>query len=419
MDKAKICESVVFNRINLNKFKTNFLCVNFIIPLSYENAAKAALLAFVLKHGCKKYPSISAIACKCEELYGAELDISIRKKGDMQIISFYIDYVDSAYLPDSSDMNREAVEFLNSVIFEPLIGSDGFRAEIVENERNNLRDIINARRNNKTVYAVKRANEILTENSPHSIYEYGDINSLEQITGKDLLGFYNEFLRISSVQIFVIGNFPDNVVYKEFENRFNYEREPVSITNTSARSFEYKEVTETAVVEQAKLSLGFVFNDNGLQQSLITLFLLLFGASPNSLLFMNVREKLSLCYYCSATIEKFKNIMTVYSGVLPEKMEVAKQEILNQLDNIRNCNFSNEDFDAAKFSYLNSLNSIFDSAGSIEEAALAKALRNEEFDIEATIKEINSYSKEDVAEVAKRMNFILTYKLFNEVNQNE
>lgn len=419
MDKIVLNDSVYFNSINITKFKTNFICIDFIIPLNNKTATKAALLAFVLKHGCKKYPTMADIACKAEELYGAEIDISIRKKGDFQVISFYIDYVNSLFISESIDMDNEAVNLLNNIVYDPLIIDGAFKSEYVENEKSNLKDIINARRNNKTRYAVKRCGDLMTKGEPHSVFEYGSLDELEKITAKNLFEYYNEFISKAVVDIFAIGNFCDNNISDNYKDIFSESRTPYILENKTASITEYEEVSEQAMVEQAKLSLGFVFDLGNIKQSCITLFLLLFAASPNSLLFMNVREKLSLCYYCSATIERLKNIMIVYSGVLPEKLSVAKEEILNQLDSIAKSSFSDEDLQAAKASYLNSLNSIFDNAASIEESALSKALRGEEFNIEQTKAEINDYTAEDIANVAKKMKLVMTYTLCNEVKSNE
>ncbi len=419
MDKTIIADGVTLNRISITKFKTNFICIDFILPLSEETATKAALLAFVLKHGCRKLPGIAEIACKAEEIYGAEVDISVRKKGDYQVISFYIDYVDSSYLPDNPDIDAMAAELLNNIVFDPLVENDSFVKTIVENEKSNLRDIIGARKNNKTLYAVKRCAELIAENQPHSIYEFGDINELNSISAEGLYSFYKEFIARSNVQIFAIGNYKDNYIVDLYTKMFSFKRNPYPVNNTVAALGEYRECNESAQVEQAKLSLGFTFDSQGLSRACITLFLILFGASPNSLLFMNVREKLSLCYYCSATIEKLKDYMIVYSGVLPEKLQTAKEEILNQLEIIKNVKFSEADLDAAKSTYINNLNSIYDNAVSIEEAALAKALSNEEFNIEKTKAELLSFSSIDVAQIAKRMKLVISYTLYNEVNINE
>lgn len=419
MEKILISDSVTFNRIDIKKFKTNFICIDFIIPLNKNTATKAALLAFVLKHGCKLYPTMSDIACKAEELYGAETDISIRKKGDDQIISFYIDYVNGDYIPENTDMDTEAVNLLNNIVFNPFIIDNSFNKEYVENEKSNLKDIINARRNNKTRYAVKRCGELMTENEPHSVYEFGCIEELNKITAEELYAYYKEFINKAVVQIFAIGSF-SNGIEDKYKEIFTNSRTPYIINNIPASLSEYRQVKETAIVEQAKLSLGFVFTPEEIKQSCITLFLILFAASPNSLLFMNVREKLSLCYYCSATVERLKNMMIVYSGVLPEKLETAKTEILNQLNTVANKGFSQEDLTAAKASYLNSLNSVYDNASSIEESALSKALQGEEFNIEKTKSELNDYTADDIAEVAKKMKLVITYTLFNgENSENE
>lgn len=412
MERISLCNSVFLNKVEVTKFKTNFVCINFIIPLDNENASKAALLAYVLKHGCKAYPGISEIASRSSELYGAEIDIAIRKKGDAQIISFYIDYVNPFFIPGNPDINAMSLDLLKNVVFNPLIENGSFSKDYVDIEKHNLIDIINSLKNNKTSYARKRCAQLVAEGHPFSICEYGDIDVLSRIDENILADFYEFFINNASVEIFAVGDFGKYDIASAFNGVFADNKDRLTVNSSSVVAKEYRSVIEHEMVEQAKLSLGYVY-DGDFSAVELTLFLLLFAASPNSMLFMNVREKMSLCYYCSATVAKLKKIMVVYSGVLPEKLSVAENEIKHQLDMVAKGEFTKEDFEAAKIYYHNSLNSVYDSALSIEEFYFSKTFQHDNSNIDDIKKEIDNCSMDKMSEIALSMKQVITYTLLN------
>ncbi len=414
MERKSLANGCNINLIDIKKFKTNFLCIDMLLPLEKHSASLASLLVFVLKHGSGKYPSIKALAKKSEELYGAQLDTAIRKKGDLQVLSFYIDYVNPIYIPGDSNMNEEAFSLIKDMIWNPYLLNGIFCEEYVEIEKQNLKDIINSRKNNKTSYAVKRCAELLTDNQPYSVFEYGSVDELDKISASELYDFYKTLLNKAVMEIFAIGDFKNFSPEKEFFGLFD-NRKPYKLSTISAISdSEFRTVKEYEKVEQAKLSMGFVYDAKGISTVKLTLFLILFAASPNSMLFMNVREKMSLCYYCSAMIEKLKNIMVIYSGVLPEKIKIAEDEILNQLSVVAGGKFPENDFDTAKRYYINALNTIYDSSLSIEDFALNRLIQNSEFDIEKMKREINGCSVNEIAAIASSMKYTLNYSLLSE-----
>jgi predicted Zn-dependent peptidase len=231
-----------------------------------------------------------------------------------------------------------------------------------------------------------------------------------------LFDFYKEYLESSIIEIFGFGRITDEQIENVFGKYFAKNRVPVIEPSRSVEVGELKEYEENYPVDQAKLSIGFAFNQtvNDVAQRL---FLILYGGSPSSLLFANVREKLSLCYYCSAMLEKHKNLMIVYSGVMPEKIEEARKEILAQLANIVRGEFTQFEFSAAKKAYINNLKAMNDSVSQLEDYALNQTLAGKPVSIEDDIMQIEQLTENDIQDVAKTVKPVAVYVLKGGVEQ--
>ena len=415
MNHVEIAPAVYVNALPADKFKTNYLSVSVIHPLSAQAASNASLLAFVLKRGSAAYPGIDAVNRRLEELYGARFDVQIRKKGEAHIISFFIDFVDGRFIPGAPALTEDAAAFLKEILFQPLLEDGVFSADIVETEKRNLLDLLAARSNEKTAYAVHRCGELMAQGQPFEVCEFGTCEEIEKITPSSLFSFYKQALQSAVFEIFAIGAFSQQRVASLMADAFAADRRPVLVqTSYIARRGGVREYTESFQVEQAKLSLGYRLDTDEVDFTACTLFLILFGASPHSMLFLNVRENLSLCYYCSARLDKLKRIMIVYSGVLPENIGVAREEIGRQLEAVQQGAFSDQALDAAKYTYINNLKSSADSMYNLEDYALTQNLLGLPTDLDAVIGSVERMDRSAVQRAAQSFVLDTVYVLRDE-----
>ena len=415
MNHVEIAPAVYVNALPVDKYKTNYLSVSIIHTLSAEAASNASLLAFVLKRGSAAYPGIEAVNRRLEELYGARFDVQIRKKGEAHIISFFMDFVDGRFIPGSPSLTEDAVTFLKEILFQPLLDGEAFRADIVDSEKRNLQDLLAARSNEKTSYAVHRCGELMAKGQPFEVCEYGTRQEIEKITPSSLFAFYKSALQSAVFEIFAIGAFSQQRVAELMADAFASDRRPVQVQTTHIEPRGgVREYTESFQVEQAKLSLGYRLDADDVDFTACTLFLILFGASPHSMLFLNVREKLSLCYYCSARLDKLKRIMIVYSGVLPENIGVAREEIGRLLEAVQRGEFSEQALAAAKYTYLNNLKSIADSMYNLEDYALTQNLLGLPTDLDAVIGQVERMDRSAVQQAARAFVLDTVYVLRDE-----
>ena len=409
MIRKPIAPAVHVNISPMDLFKTNQIYISFVMPLSERVASFASLLSMVLKTGCADYPNVKALGRALDELYGAQLHVSLRKKGDNHVVTFSLEFLDNSFA-HQDDIISKALELMAKVIFHPLTDGDSFDIPAVEREKKNLCNLIEGRINDKRIYALRRCGEFSAQGQPYQVYECGSVSCVEQITAKSLFDFYQEYLQSSVIEIYGFGRVSDVQIENAFGKYFSDDRTPIMKPSCTVATSELKEYEEIYPVDQAKLSIGFGFNKqvNDVAQRL---FLILYGGSPSSLLFANVREKLSLCYYCSAMLEKHKNLMIVYSGVMPEKIEEAKKEILVQLDSIVRGEFTQAEFAAAKKAYINNLKAMQDSVSQLEDYALNQILSGRPVSIEEDLRQIEQLTEKDIQDVAKTVEPISVYVL--------
>ena len=321
-------------RIKTDKFKTNTIQVFFHDELCRERATKNALLPAVMRRGCGMLPTFKDIALYLEELYGASFDCGVVKKGERQIIHFYIDHISDKYTDGEKELFEKCFNLLFEIITNPVIEEGeqalcsptktaslnnsaldkaqcAFKKEYVEQEKVNLKNLIESRINDKVQYAVERCFEEMCSGEPFSIYEYGNVEDLDGINERNLFEHYISVIETSPIDIFVTGEIEDDRVLKAFERFNELNRKSVKKINSSFSKVEVdkvKDVEEKLEVNQGKLCLGFRTNippdDNRYYALVVYNSLLGGGGFMNSKLFKNVRERESLAYYIFSRVEK-------------------------------------------------------------------------------------------------------------------
>ncbi len=417
MTRQQLAPAVHLNLLPMNKFKTDQVAISFIMPLDARTASYATLLSMVLKTGCAAYPDVISLGRVLDELYGAKLNVMLRKKGDSHLMTFCLEFLAPAFVPEK-DLTERALELLRKILFEPLLEDGAFSVSTVAREKKNLCDMIDGRINDKRLYALRRCGELTAQGQPYEVYECGDKGIVEQINATSLYEFYLDYMRRAVVEIYGFGRIEAEQIFGIFSPMFDPQREKTLLMTTRIPVGPVREYEENYLVEQAKLSMGFCF-DEEVDDVALRLFVILYGGSPSSLLFMNVREKLSLCYYCTAMTEKHKNMMIVYSGVMPEKIEAAKAEILAQLESVKQGRFTQAELTAAKKAYVNSLRSMADSMGQTEDYAISQVLLGKDVDVESVLAKIHTLEAADVQAVAKTVRPVTVYVLKGGENHDQ
>ena len=414
MEIVKINNRVNLLKKNIDKFKTFTIGVLFHGNLNKEEYSLNALLPYVLKQGSMNYPDMKIMYNKLEELYGGTFECDLRKKGEDHIISFEFEFVSPEYIKDNENYYNEVLDFIFDVVFNPYVKNNEFDKEYVKTEKNNLIDYISGIANDKKEYASLRCVEEMCKGDNYALFRYGSKDDICNIDGKKLYSHYKKLLKEKRIDFFVVGTVDENEIIKRIE-KLSLEDNEVKYPETELKikSNSVKEIREKFDVAQGKISLGFTTGikfDNEKKYAL-SVFNSLYGSGAHSKLFNNVREKLSLCYYAYSRIDSFKGIMTVNSGVEFKNFKKAYDEILQQLEEVKCGNFTDEEILFSKNSLINSLNSINDNPFSIADYYLRNLITNDNISISEYIDKIKKVTREEIIEVAGNINLDTVYYL--------
>jgi predicted Zn-dependent peptidase len=410
------------NNINLtliktSKFKTNLVSVYIQRELDREDVTKNALLPSVITSGSNKYPTLREISHKLDSLYGASLLSNAGKRSEKQILEFKILGINDKFIDE--DIFKDMIEFLNEIINNPFIEDEGFKEEYLNLEKQNLRDKIKAAINDKKSYAQSKCVEAMCKDERYSIDENGYEDDIDSITAVDLYNHYKNILKTSPIDIVVEGNFDEDFVLESIKQNFKFERgEIIEIPRGefSKKVDEVKIVEEKMDITQGKLVMGYRANvdymDNDKYYSLVV-GNSVFGGGAHSKLFNNVREKESLCYYVYSSVEKYKSIMFVSSGIEAQNYEKAVKIIKEQLEDLKNGKITDQEISNSKSALINSAKSVTDNIGGMSEFSFAQSFAKTNSTVEDLIKSIEKVTVDDIVNAVKDIELDTVYFLRN------
>lgn len=414
-NSKEIKKGITLHTIKTDKFKTNLLAIFLTFPIIKDEATKNTLIALMLKRGSKLYKTREDITNKLAEMYGASLDSGIEKSGDNHILKFYLESINEEYLPKKEDLLKESVNLLFDVVFNPNIENGKFNEEFLEQEKYSLEQIINSKIDNKAMYALNRCIEEMYENKPYGIYKYGYVEDLKNIDGHNLYEQYKNIISICKIDIFVSGN-NDNVDNYIMENNMIKElneREPKYVTEgKSSNENNEKYIEEKMDVKQGKLVIGTDIKNFGKDfRYSAQVYNTILGGSANSKLFQNVREKASLAYTVSSNYMKLKSNIFIRAGIEIENYEKALNIIKEQIEEMKQGEFSDEDIINAKRIITAGIKNIKEEQDIEISYYYGQELSNVKTSIPEYLKSIEEVSKQDIIDVANNININTIYFL--------
>lgn len=372
LSKQVLEQGIELYNIKDSKFKHNRISVHMVLPLDKATVTEYAVLPFIMRKGYKGCEDFSKFNEMLDRLYGASLITEVGKFGANQVLIYSIQAIDERFTLDNEKIIRRCAELLCDVVLNPDITDGAFPEQDVALEKQFLIDTITAEINDKRSYAINRCKLLMGEDNPASIRKYGYVEDAEKITPASAALAYADAIKKANIKVLFIGSGDSSAAFEVIKERFTkLERQPVALNPIKyfAAPAEPKSVTDLMEVNQAKLVMGFRMPEatTPLELTINKLMVVLYGGTPASKLFMNVREKLSLCYYCAARFDRMTGMLLVDSGVELANIELAKAEILHQLEDIRQGVITEEELNSAKLMVKNSLRAVGDSLGSIEE----------------------------------------------------
>ncbi len=416
-ETIELKEGIKFHKIQTNKFKTNLLAIFLTMPLTKENVTKNALLAAVLRRGTKNMQTQEIISQNLEEMYGAGFDCGIEKNGDNQTIKLYLETINDEFLPEKEELLKKSFQIIFEIAFNPLIENGKFKTEYVQGEKENLKQIIEGKIDNKGSYAMERCIEEMYKNKAYGLYKYGYIEALDKITEEELYNHYKEVIKTCKIDIYASGMLPQNILemVKENESIQKLQERKVQINEEPKQLIEQEKIIEEKMeVTQGKLVLGLDVDSNIENISYITMcYNTILGGGANSKMFQNVREKASLAYTVGSNYLKRKQNIIIRAGIEIQNYEKALEIIKQQLDDMKNGKFTQEDLNNAKNLIIATIENIPEEQDTQISYYFGQELANTNISTEEYKEKIQKVSKEQIVEVANSVKMNTIYFLRN------
>lgn len=406
--------------IENSRFNTTLISFNFYLPLNRDTVAQNALLPFVLTTCSKDYPEFSDLNFKLSKLYGAELIAVSEKVGDFQLLKIGISVISDKYTLDNEELTSQAIELLLGLIFKPAVESGEFKANDVEREKRKAIEHILGELAEKRTYAKGRLIEEMYKNDPYGTLKCGTVEAVEKIDGKALYDTWENMLKTAYVRVNVISSELPAGLFDKVSNTFlKIDRKDVTdFTRTvpTKVSLKVNRIDEEMNVSQGKLVMGFSSKLSGSDKDCAALTVMadILGGGPYSKLFLNVREKQSLCYYCAVRAVKVKGLLTVDSGVCKENMEKTEQAIMQQLKAMQNGEISDLEFNSSMKAILDSFKTYNDSQNLLDTWYSIKIADKKPITPEELSDIISKVKKEDITDAARGIKLHTVYRLIPE-----
>ncbi|MBP3412730.1 MAG: insulinase family protein [Oscillospiraceae bacterium] len=413
-----IAPGVTLRALQSLKFKTGCFSVNFLRQHNKENAALDALLPSVLLRGSERYPDMQQISMYLDGLYGATFGTLVRQKGEAKLFGFYGDFLEDCFVPDGNVFSG-MMDFLDQILYHPYTEDGCFCHAYVEGEKRNLINALEASMNDKRSYAVNQMLRHMCEGEDYGLPRLGTVEDVEKITPQLLWEHYEKSLRDCRIEIFYCGRMSPQEAAERFTPIFAHRQDKVweqTYTEVIRAAEETREISEAMDVTQGKLVIGFRTGilSNDPDYAALALLNTVFGSGMTSKLFLNVREKRSLCYYAYSNFDRYKGILLISSGIASEKYEIAKAAILEELEACRRGEISQEELETAKTQLLSALRAAMDTPNRLDDFFVGQAIVPTA-DIPEQMEQIKAVTTEQLAAVARRLSMDTIYFLKGEV----
>ena len=418
-NKIELKEGINLHIINTNKFKTNLLAVFLTTPLNRENVTKNALIPMILRRGSSKLTNLEEISNKLDEMYGADFNCGVDKTGDNHVLKFYMESINNKFLPERENILEESMKALLDIVFNPLIENSNLKKEYVESEKENLKQIILGKIDNKSKYAYERCIEEMYKDKPFGLYKYGYVEDLENINAENLYEYYKKMISECKIDIFISGEVDEGAkqIVMENENikKLN-DRQPIyNKKSEKADNIEQERVIEEKMdVSQGKLILGLEVGKNDKDSKYSALiYNAILGGTPTSKMFQNVREKAHLAYVAGSNYIRHKNNVFIRCGIEIEDYKKALDLIKVQIEDMKKADFTEEDIKNAKASIIAMIKSIPEEQDSEMMYYFGQEISEHKMEYAEYEENVQKVQKQDVIDIANSIKINTIYFLRN------
>ncbi|QCT74705.1 EF-P 5-aminopentanol modification-associated protein YfmF [Macrococcoides canis] len=402
--------------LNTAQFKTISLVLKFKAPLDESTMTVRSVLSKMIQKTSQKYPTEIEMMNHLSELYGANLYSSVLKQNNAHVVTLGIDIINDKYLTDTN-LLEEAFKLLHEVLYFPNVQNEAFNTRLVNQEKRLLKNKFLAIKENIGQYGFYQLLKTMFQDDPNRLPSFGDEYQLDQIDGSVLYQAFQKMKQEDEIYFYAVGEVDSQEIERLYNKYIMLDSTHVSLSdNKLERNEETNYVEETIDTTQARLNIGMKFDVQHPERSYFSFIVLnhLFGGDASSMLFMNVREKLSLAYQIHSQIDARNGLLYVLAGVNQQNKAQAIETIQHQFEMIKNGEIDENMVELSKRLIVNSRLESLDRPKGFVETSFSNSFGTE-ISQEQWIEGIQAVTKDDIINLAKTGYFHTIYCLVSEV----
>ena len=409
-----LSDSRRFHAIYDEKYKTEYLNVFFSLPLTPVTATYASLTARVLQRGSVSFPSMKELSRALDDNYSSTVGAGVMKCGDREIFSLNLVGIKDRFALAGEKVFDRGLEILSDLFFNPLVENGGFLSEYFDGERQNLIDSINAQINNKGQYSRRRFLSAMCEGEAFSVNAEGDVDCIKDATPQKVYEFYKNTLMNAPCDIFYVGEKNSDEVFALIEKLFaDNGKDKIPPSEIVYGNREVKRVSESMDISQGHLWIGFRTGITYASENYLdaVMFNMVLGGDVTGKMFMNLREKMSLCYTCHSSMDSNKGILMAYAGIDPTNAEKTEKAFFEQLEKIKSGDITDDELEDAKKSFANRMREIVDNPSLLAMWYYIRLQAGAVRDPERDAVDVEKITREDIMKIAHSVKLDTVYLL--------
>lgn len=419
MKKIKIKNGVNLVVLPTTQFKTLHIAIDFAAPLEIDTVSARSLLTYLTAVSSKKYSNQQKVAKKTIDLYGAQYQTDVLRFGQTHHVRYSLQMPAPTYIDTDGNLLHDAFEFLHDMIFDPLVRAEQFDQNTFEKEQQSLMNELASLSDDKQRYAASKLRELTYAVPAMAISSSGRVNDVKELTSKRVYQAYEEMLANDTMNIIVYGDVDETRIISELKSwPLLDHHEPVlqPFYRQNSREILAAATNTQADINQAILMIAYrlAIAPDDPKRFVALVMNAMFGGSPLSKLFMNVREKESLAYSIYSRWQNDTGFITVAVGLDSEKIQQTESMIQAQLSAIQDGDFSEETLLAIKASLINDYLSQQDSPNSEIALIFSRLLTNRETSVTDWVNAVNAVTSKDVAALAHEVTIQSRFTLMPE-----
>ncbi len=419
MNRRKIADGVFITHFSAEKFKRCRVVLHFIWPSNRQSATAEALLPLLMERGYAGCPDMTQLSKKLSALYGAALSVNLSVVGANRILSVAVSGIKDKYALNSEALSAEYSKIALDVAFTPHLVDGVFDETNMAIEKEQLRQMLESEINDKRSYCLRQARRKFYGNSPEGIERNGYLEDIDKLTPQSVTAAWQNIVQNAVMEIMVLGADETQVEKSAAKYISNIKRAPLAMCAPHAMPRQDAEqFTEKLDTIQGKLCMLFTMNEPCVGRDFIVLRVAsaLLGGTATSRLFVNVREKQSLCYYCSASSDARNGVLCIDSGIDHDKANAAQNAIAKEFENICTGEITDKELDDTVRFLKERFNTMEDLLDGVEGWYFSQILKDEDKTIKQMISEMESVTKADVQNMLKKFTLSTVYLLAKEEN---